>query len=317
MSSQEYVSMRGSPSVLEKVGVVDRCGPAGPVDRHDDREADHDLGRRDDHDEERHHLAVDATVRAGEGDQGQVRRVEHQLHAHEHDDGVAAHEHADRPDREQDRGEHEVVREGHRVLPPGTSRGAGSRVPSAASGPPSCSRPVGRGISSTACGSSPVAKLASETVPSGSRAGTATELPRAKTPGPGTVCGRAVRKRARDSSFWLCRLPGSRSMCASTIAPTAAVISSALVTSKASRYLVNNSSAIAGMLPLPPCAPSSPVAGRSCVARAMPAPTRPAKPIPRMIAATRCPRRVSTTESDESRPTSISTNKNKIMIAPV
>ena len=82
----------------------------------------------------------------------------------------------------------------------------------------------------------PVARLASAGVPSGSSAGAATELARAKTPGPGSVCGRsAVRNRARDSSFWVRRLPGSRSMCASTIAPTAAVISSALVTSKASR----------------------------------------------------------------------------------
>src|SRR4051812_47798510 len=44
------------PSVLEQVGVVDRGGPAGPVDRHDDREADHDLGGGHDHDEEGHDL---------------------------------------------------------------------------------------------------------------------------------------------------------------------------------------------------------------------------------------------------------------------
>ncbi len=35
------------------------------------------------------------------------------------------------------------------------------------------------------------------------------------------------------------------------------------------------------------------------------------------VAATRCPRSVSTTESDESRPTSMRTNRNRIMIAPV
>ena len=77
--------------------------------------------------------------------------------------------------------------------------------------------------------------VSSEKVPSGSSAGTATELPRAKTPGPGKVCGRAVRNRARESSYCDCFWFGSRSMCARIIAPTAAVISSALVTSKASR----------------------------------------------------------------------------------
>ena len=54
-----------SPSVLQQVGVVDRGGPAGPVDRHDDREPDDDLGRGDDHDEERHDLAVDGAAGRG------------------------------------------------------------------------------------------------------------------------------------------------------------------------------------------------------------------------------------------------------------
>src|SRR3954471_14126982 len=87
-------------SVLEQVGVVDRGGPSGPVDRHDDREADDDLRGGDDHHEERDDLAVDAPVRAGEGDQRQVDRVEHQFDAHEHDDGVAPHQDTHGPNRE-------------------------------------------------------------------------------------------------------------------------------------------------------------------------------------------------------------------------
>src|SRR3954452_4053956 len=87
-----------SRSVLEQVGVVDRGGPAGPVDRHDDREADHDLSGGDDPHEEGDDLAVDRAGRAGEGDQGQVDRVEHQLDAHEDDDRVAPHQHADGAD---------------------------------------------------------------------------------------------------------------------------------------------------------------------------------------------------------------------------
>src|SRR5919112_377407 len=50
------------PSVLEQVGVVDRRRPAGPEERHDDRQADDDLGGGDDHDEERHDLAVDGAA---------------------------------------------------------------------------------------------------------------------------------------------------------------------------------------------------------------------------------------------------------------
>src|SRR5688500_11745114 len=79
-------SIPRSPSVLQQVGVVDRGGPPGAVDRHDDREADDDLRGGHDHDEERHDLPVDGAGRTREGDQCQVHRVEHQLHAHEHDD---------------------------------------------------------------------------------------------------------------------------------------------------------------------------------------------------------------------------------------
>ncbi len=50
-------------------------------------------------------------------------------------------------------------------------------------------------------------------------------------------------------------------------------------------------------------------------------PTSPAKPMPRTIAATRCPRSVSTTESHVSRPTSRPTSmrrtRNRIMNTPV
>src|SRR5215213_7242936 len=81
-------SIPRSPSVLQQVGVVDRGGPPGAVDRHDDGETDDDLRSGDDHDEEGHDLAVQSAGRAGERDQRQIHRVEHQLHAHEHDDRV-------------------------------------------------------------------------------------------------------------------------------------------------------------------------------------------------------------------------------------
>src|SRR3954471_2925773 len=97
--------IRGSPSrsVLEEVGVADRGGAPGPVDRHDDRQSDHDLRRGDDHHEERDDLPVEGAGGPGERDQREVDRVEHQLDAHEHDDRVAADQHADRAHGEQDR----------------------------------------------------------------------------------------------------------------------------------------------------------------------------------------------------------------------
>src|SRR5215203_946293 len=112
-ASTDIALIPRSPSVLQQVGVVDRGGPPGAVDRHDDGEADDDLRGGDDHDEERHDLAVDGAGGAGEGDQRQVHRVEHQLHAHEHDDRVAPHEDAHGADREEDRGEDQVVSQGH------------------------------------------------------------------------------------------------------------------------------------------------------------------------------------------------------------
>ena len=108
-------------------------------------------------------------------------------------------------------------------------------------------------------------------------------------------------------------------MWASTIAPTAATISSAEVSSKANRYLVNSSWAMP--LTLVPywavgvvevLRPVWPVKARPIASA-----TSSAKATPASSAATRWPRSVSTSESDESRPTSISTNRNRIMIAPV
>src|SRR4051812_9839252 len=167
-------------SVLQQVDVVDGGGSAGPVDRHDDRQPDDHLGGGDHHHEERDELPVERAAGPREGDQRQVHRVEHQLDAHEHDDGVAPHQHPDGADGEQDRGQHQVVRDGHAGSPP---RGAGPR---AASGPPAWPRPSrsapvepAGGNSSTTWGSTPVAKLAGDGLPSGSRPGAAIEFARA------------------------------------------------------------------------------------------------------------------------------------------
>src|SRR5689334_14516897 len=94
-------------SVLQQARVVDRGRAAGAEDGHDDRQPDHDLRGGDHHHEEGGHLTVEVAVDPGEGDQREVRGVQHQLDAHEHHDRVAAGEHPDAADREQDRGQHQ------------------------------------------------------------------------------------------------------------------------------------------------------------------------------------------------------------------
>src|SRR5579859_2175028 len=101
------------PSILEQAGVVDRRGPAGTEDRHEDGQPHHHLGGGHDHDEEGDDLPVQVGVQPGEGHEREVDRVQHELHAHEDDQGVAAHQHADRADDEQDHSKRYEVRGAH------------------------------------------------------------------------------------------------------------------------------------------------------------------------------------------------------------
>ena len=74
---------------FHQVDLVDVQGLARAEERDDDGEADGGLGRGDDHDEEDEDLAVDLVPHVGEGDEGQVDGVEHQLNRHEDRDDVA------------------------------------------------------------------------------------------------------------------------------------------------------------------------------------------------------------------------------------
>src|SRR5665811_22940 len=78
--------------------------------------------------------------------------------------------------------------------------------------------------------------------PSGSRAGMSTALCRAYVPGPGSGVGRPLATRRRASTRWV-GFGVVRSRWASTIAPSAAVISRALVISNGKTYLVKISTA--------------------------------------------------------------------------
>ena len=122
--------------------------------------------------------------------------------------------------------------------------------------------------------------------------------------------------RARASSRWVA-LGRTRSRWASTIAPSAAVISSAEVTSKAKTYLVKSSWASEGTLPPAVWTAASMPVGAAKVTLPTPRASRTAKPRPATAAQKRCPLIVSTRESAESTPTSISTNRKSIMTAPV
>src|SRR5207247_1055483 len=87
-----------APSPLEQVDVVDAGRRALAEDDHQDAEADDHLGGGHHHDEEGEDLAVEVAGGAGEGEEREVDGVEHQLDAHEHHDGVAAHQHPDHAD---------------------------------------------------------------------------------------------------------------------------------------------------------------------------------------------------------------------------
>lgn len=148
----------------------------------------------------------------------------------------------------------------------------------------------------------------------------ATEFAVAKTPGPGMDPTRLpLWKRSSTSSFcvFFDGFP-SRPTKARIIAPSAAVISSADVSSNANRYSVK--SFVPRLTTLPPLvvfASARPTGCTEVSARATEPTIRTANPMPSNAAASRWPRMTSTTESELSRPTIISTNRNSIMIAPV
>src|SRR5699024_2339018 len=263
-----------------------------------------------------------------ESDQRQVHGVQHQLDAHEHHDRVAPYQHTNSTDREQQRGQQQIVRGCHwsrSPSSPGSSATDPDRSPISACGSGAASTPATRHRSASRL-LTEVDSISSDndsgaTEPSGNSAGVATEFCVANTPSPGFGEGRSYWPRQRASTrsrcvgfpALLCRL-----VKANTIAPIAAVISRAEVSSNGKRYSVKINR------PRPPAPPPSGAAGSSGAAgrmssseRASAPAIRPASPTPRTAPASRCPRNTSTTESELSLPTSMSTNRNSIMTAPV
>ena len=89
--------------VLEQVRLVDRSGSSSSEDGDNNCESNDNLGCCYDHDKECDDLAVKVAIHPRECNEGKVRGIEHELHAHEDDDRVATHEHTDRPDGEKNR----------------------------------------------------------------------------------------------------------------------------------------------------------------------------------------------------------------------
>ena len=71
------------------------------VKRHDQRQPHRDFRRRDRDDEENHDLPVEIAVEAGQRDQREVGRVEHQFQAHVNDEQIAPHDDAEQAEAEQ------------------------------------------------------------------------------------------------------------------------------------------------------------------------------------------------------------------------
>ena len=165
----------------------------------------------------------------GERDEREVGGVEHQLDAHEHDDRVAAHQHADRADREQQRRQVAGSSSGftdHPVPVPVVLAGSG-RCSASATG-----QAVGHATTRRTC---------RRAAAPGCRRRCAGRRRRGWAAGSACSPG-AEPRRSRQLALASWRR-SNRSRCASTIAPSAAVISSALVTSNANTYLVKISAA--------------------------------------------------------------------------
>src|SRR5450432_4044894 len=109
MRRRGNIMVVAAPSPLHEGGFVEVHGLAAAEEPHEQRQAHGRLGRRQGDDEKREDVPLLVAEGAREGQHREVAAIELQLDAHEHDERVAAHEHAASPHEEQDEGEDEVV----------------------------------------------------------------------------------------------------------------------------------------------------------------------------------------------------------------
>ena len=110
---------------LEFVG-SDCCAIA--EQRNDNAQPDRRFGSRHRDRKKHDYLPIDGADPAAQSDKRQIDCIDHQFDRHEHDDDVAANQHADDPDGEQDTAEdHEIVDRGHCFEPNPQLRGNPAR----------------------------------------------------------------------------------------------------------------------------------------------------------------------------------------------
>src|SRR5665811_530126 len=107
-------------SALHQIDVFDRDRAAVAVVDHEDGKPNRRVRGRDGEHQKRKNLADDVAEMGGEGDQIDVDREQDQLDRHQDDEHVlAVEEDAENPEREQDRGDREIMSkaDGHVLLP--------------------------------------------------------------------------------------------------------------------------------------------------------------------------------------------------------
>src|SRR5580692_5764855 len=106
-------------SPMERPNIVDVDILFGAEGRHDDREADCCLRSGDGNHDERKDVADVMEPEACVGDQEQVRGVEHQFDAHQHNERIAPNDHTEDADEKNDGSEGHIVidRNAHQPLP--------------------------------------------------------------------------------------------------------------------------------------------------------------------------------------------------------
>src|SRR5487761_2130717 len=97
-------------SALQHVRVIGGGAGLSTEYGNDDAESHDDLSGRDDENEEHRDLTTDVVQLSREGDERQIRCIQHQLYAHEHHQHVASDQQPNRPDREDHRGKREIPR---------------------------------------------------------------------------------------------------------------------------------------------------------------------------------------------------------------
>src|SRR5690242_19914505 len=104
----QAAAVTGGRSSAQGGELVDVEVEPPPVHRDDQPEAYDDLGSRDRHHREREDLPAHVRVVAREGDESEVRAVEHDLDREQDDQRAPPEHHAERPDREQERRDGDV-----------------------------------------------------------------------------------------------------------------------------------------------------------------------------------------------------------------